>query len=107
MIASLRKLTRRSDSEEESGLKDSLAFEKAYRTFRQRHPQWKAALFDEHFLRTRLENREPEQINSHELVDEWAHQLPVNQESRNRNIHDLLPAAQDFLKLYNHSLCDY
>jgi hypothetical protein len=107
MIASLRKLTRRSGTEEETSLEDSLAFENAYSTFRQRHPQWRAALFDEHFLRTRLENRKPEQIDSHELADEWAQQFPGNQESRHRNIHDLLPAAQDFLKLYNHSLCDY
>ena len=108
MSASLRKSNHRhSGSTEESCLNETQAFENAYRTFTQRHPQWEAALFDEHFLRSRLENRKVQQIDLHELADEWAQQFRVNQESRNRNIHDLLPAAQDFLKLYNHSLCDY
>jgi hypothetical protein len=108
MIASLRKRNSHQDeTTEESGLNESMAFENAYRTFTQRYPQWKAVLFDDHFLRPRVVNHKAEQIDSHGLADEWAQQFQVNQDSRNRNIHDLLPAAQDFLKLYNHSLCDY
>jgi hypothetical protein len=108
MSASFHKPNSHQDgTTEESSSKESIAFENAYRAFTQRYPQWKAALFDEHFLRSRVANRKAQQIDSHGLVDEWAQQFQVNQVSRNRNIHDLLPAAQDFLKLYTHSLCDY
>lgn len=108
MAASLRKRNSQHDgTTEETSSKESIAFENAYRTFTQRYPQWKAVLFDEHFLRPRFVNRKTQQIDSHALADEWAQQFQANQASRNRNIHDLLPAAQDFLKLYTHSLCDY
>jgi hypothetical protein len=108
MAASSRKRNSKHDgTKEESSSNESIAFENAYRTFTQRYPEWKAVLFDEHFLKPRVVNHKAQQINLKDLMDEWAQQFQVNQASRNRNIHDLLPAAQDFLKLYNHSLCDY
>jgi hypothetical protein len=108
MTASSHKRNNHHDgTTEETSSKESIAFENAYRTFTQRYPQWKAALFDEHFLRSRVVNRQAQQIDSQGLADEWAQQFQANQASRNRNIHDLLPAARDFLKLYTHSLCDY
>ncbi len=82
-----------------------VALTRAYTAFVQRHPDWAATLFDEHFLvhgaapllAQTLLRASPATPTA--FAAAWADQLTLAPEGRARRIAELTPIAADFLQL--------
>ncbi len=80
------------------------ALPRTYALFAQKYPQWTSVLFDEHFLShgaAPILQRIPEDFtaaHSSVLANAWANQMIwYSEESKQRHISELLPAACDFI----------
>jgi hypothetical protein len=75
----------------------------AHKDFSRRYPQWKAALFDEHFLTTRVapllvvSGQNNYCLDPKKLAREWANQLTFNAENRKAFIAELTSILPEFL----------
>ncbi len=87
------------------------ALETAFAQFERRYPHWASALFDQHFFEHAgaailaqflLRDGQPD---AQALVDCWIASMGVtNPQTRATRSQDLLPAAQDFLTIFEHAL---
>jgi len=83
------------------------AVTRAFARFGQIHPEWAAALFDQHFLKQQVtplliryaEGAEASQLDPVELATAWADQFTwFHEDKRQSLIVDLIPAAYSFLR---------
>jgi hypothetical protein len=79
------------------------AVRKAFTAFSRDHPDWVAALFDEHFLLKIAEKvltdmrGNPRTLDPSVLADVWADQVWMTQETRKKMVRELTPVAFEFL----------
>jgi hypothetical protein len=71
----------------------------AHRLWAKRYPQWEAAFFDEHFLRTRVLPllRERTTMTPRELAQAWTAQFYRGVQRESKLLVELTPVAADFL----------
>lgn len=86
------------------------ALARASKRFAEKYPQWAQYMFDAHFVDTRiaprLANGDLPGVTT--LVNLWAEQMAWPQEqSRQRTITGLTPAARDFLQMLESELAFY
>ena len=88
------------------------ALRRAYVEFAQQHPQWVAALFDEHFVLTHLlpmfrdAAATGAPVTAHAVATEWAAQISLLPSARQQHRARILPAATRFLGLVADALGD-
>ena len=80
------------------------ALDRAYAVFAQRHPEWVAALFDEHFLVHRVApllhaaHARQAYFTPRTIAQAWAAQLGMREE-QHKLIARCIPVAGDFIRL--------
>ncbi|MGB0383866.1 MAG: hypothetical protein ACPGWR_03500 [Ardenticatenaceae bacterium] len=78
--------------------------------FAQHHPQWAAAFFDEHFLKSRAAPLLARCLtragspDASELAEAWADQMSLSDSKRQARIAELTPVASDFLHWLDEAL---
>lgn len=83
---------------------------RAHVKFEKRYPEYSAALFDEHFLANQADNILSRYISSErpqvsfELARAWAGQVWMNEDSKAALILEVVPAAADYLRLFESAL---
>jgi hypothetical protein len=86
------------------------AVRKAYRTFARQHPQWVAALFDEHFVLTHVlpllqqAASRGDTVTPDQIADLWARQISMLPSLRQQHTTRIVPATSHFLGLVTDTL---
>lgn len=87
-----------------------VALTRAYNRFADKHPEWAATLFDEHFIKNSgapllLRCLQPADApDGKELATLWANHLSGNKASRKQRIAQATPIASEFLREFNQQL---
>ena len=88
------------------------AVRKAYRAFARQHPQWVAALFDEHFVLTHVlpllqqAAITGDRMTPIQIADLWAKQISLLPTSRQQQMARIVPTTIHFLDMVTDALAE-